>query len=1468
MEAWQNDPVAPPQSGGWQSDPVVPAPKMPDTSGVQRMARANLAAPKPDSEETDAAKPEPIQTPAQRLDTAMGMPVAAMLSGGDNTSIPQAIRKHYVDTVQSGGADTFHDFMQTALHAVVPIASRIANPAESAENTAGSVGKVAAAGLEGIGKGYEEGKIFPTPISSNVFSLLGTAANAPFQSMASVFRGFQNVAAQTGIETGLPQAGKEIALLPEELMGTEGINMHLPPEVAPRPTGPWDNLPGHEALRSTVAKVTGKPIEAVTSSDIDQTIAEGAKAKDVPAAKDFQAVATVTGADVNTLHSIYTDTGVKPDQVFEDAQRDPAVAADVANGKVPKAYDHLREPNPEILPDEAERLQVTRDEGARAFNVVDEQGDHVQTGFNSYEEAKQYIDDKKEEPIGREPAEWSERPNIPSSEGLASELKPPAVTEANTIGPELRSASVIPASKIGKPTSLRTFLSNNGAKFNENHELISINRNGEKVSGPEAIEYAHEIAKEQGYLSKNETDRLAVLANELQNLLTERNGGKEAFRDADADRVAKIREAVESRRNLDPAKIEHEAHLAGLDTEIVKGETAKQRTARLLRGLQEFYKDQEGSGTPDILRKAIGESIKTVEKYAGKLSGGLFDKLGEGYIKTFRPELMGDKALRADAYMAKYKAARQEAENSFYSQSAAQKTMWDKKSPDERMDWITDHETGRWNEEDDPDHARFQALLDATFKQEKESIGTDAEKGYRDNYLPMQFEDPEAVKKYFSDENMIKKYGASWFTKKREFNLIQDAIRAGFKLKSDNPEVMLTSRLLAGHNMVATMDLLKDMESSGIAKKATIFGIDKKIAKSEIAIKDLEDKYKAASDKINDPRQMRWDFADPAVSKYMKLIEKRLDTLKTRLDAFNKEKAENTLSPAQMQEIKGGFRVIGPDSKVWNIHPEVAPLWKNAMEMKGLYEREGVIGDAYRAYTAGKAIWTATKLGLSLFHPVHVAMIDLASDIAGAADHLIQGGGFSELATKENLPNLGITKETFKAQDHPAVAAWKTAPEARTPEQQQMVSRMIEGGFKPTMSARDTIHFKENFDKAINGMGVNNLRLLGTAVQLPGKLMAPFFEHWIPGMKSEIYLKRYQDALDRDPSLASDAGRRGEVARQIAKDTDRTYGEMNNDVQFWNRNVRDSFNAAFISGGWKLAQIYNVRGLLQPLKIAHDFLTTGEFNKADITFNMLHAYAYTGLTLATGAAINTILGNPIGTAKDDVWAMVKNLVAPQTGEKNPDGTPIRLNQPAFAKEAYNLAHEINTKGLLAGSGSFLYRQTLMPGIADTLSNQDFTGRELISDPTDLHQWMNAGWDTISPITFSAMEKADAKHSPIGKVAGFLGFPMAGAYINQTPFEQKVIYTYDQQNPPKGDVYSQKLKAELREAIAEKDNKSAEETKQKMKEHGLSDRQISNAEKVYTKPFVESAWKKLSSQDQKRLIESASDEEKAKFIVKQ
>lgn len=113
---------------------------------------------------------------------------------------------------------------------------------------------------------------------------------------------------------------------------------------------------GTSALQGIIGPKIGKPPEAVTQEDINQVISTAFK-NQAPTAQEFKDHALVMfghdgeAAGVETLHTIYKETGVTPTQVFEDAKNNPAVASDISSGKVPAAYDSFKE-SPDATPQE------------------------------------------------------------------------------------------------------------------------------------------------------------------------------------------------------------------------------------------------------------------------------------------------------------------------------------------------------------------------------------------------------------------------------------------------------------------------------------------------------------------------------------------------------------------------------------------------------------------------------------------------------------------------------------------------------------------------------------------------------------------------------------------------------------------------------------------------------------------------------------------------------------------------------------------------------------------------------------------------------------------------------------------------------------------------------------------------------------------------------------------------------------
>lgn len=136
---------------------------------------------------------------------------------------------------------------------------------------------------------------------------------------------------------------------------------------------------GYEDLKPMIAEATGKPVESITPQDIDQVISTAFKDK-APHAQDFTNVATVLeggeniDAHTDTLHNIYKETGVAPDQVYSDAQENPQIASDIADGKVPSAYDHLRSLSEDTGIEKGESVSGEIPEGEQENPAVPNEG--------------------------------------------------------------------------------------------------------------------------------------------------------------------------------------------------------------------------------------------------------------------------------------------------------------------------------------------------------------------------------------------------------------------------------------------------------------------------------------------------------------------------------------------------------------------------------------------------------------------------------------------------------------------------------------------------------------------------------------------------------------------------------------------------------------------------------------------------------------------------------------------------------------------------------------------------------------------------------------------------------------------------------------------------------------------------------------------------------------------------------------
>ena len=269
----------------------------------------------------------------------------------------------------------------------------------------------------------------------------------------------------------------------------------------------------------------------------------------------------------------------------------------------------------------------------------------------------------------------------------------------------------------------------------------------------------------------------------------------------------------------------------------------------------------------------------------------------------------------------------------------------------------------------------------------------------------------------------------------------------------------------------------------------------------------------------------------------------------------------------------------------------------------------------------------------------------------------------------------------------------------------------------------------------------------GTIMQT---LTAPVFDHWIPAMKLGAAYRQMHSWLDANKMAGPEE--KWAMARQIVKDVDNRYGELNQDTLFIPRLAKQLANQALVSTGWVYG---SYRGFLGALGI--DIERPGVWNKIHFQTSM-----------ATGV-IGTVVGYALMNAVEqhlrgqpDVWqtgTLLHDLSAYLTGYFNKDGSPERGSSPSELKEIFDLGTIIaktiadpgsvgvNTMDYILGKANTFWQ--LFHGVT---TDEDGIGHH-ISD-------MPGGWpkyikETLSPIFLEQIFHAKA-NSGFGTISGLLG----------------------------------------------------------------------------------------------------------------
>ena len=519
------------------------------------------------------------------------------------------------------------------------------------------------------------------------------------------------------------------------------------------------------------------------------------------------------------------------------------------------------------------------------------------------------------------------------------------------------------------------------------------------------------------------------------------------------------------------------------------------------------------------------------------------------------------------------------------------------------------------------------------------------------------------------------------------------------------------------------------------------------------------------------------------------------------------------------QLVRRGWRAINaPDRKQWVIHPDIQPLWKNAVEAKGLWQAEHLGGSMFRGWMALKNAWVPVKLAMSAFHPLHVLHINYSNGMALGWDQVVKGkdpigalktvaegfygplqaapgatagaiagtvlgtgvgmpvwggiaGSMAGAATYGALRRAGIVSEV----PHPgktARKAWQTKPSLQTADQKAMVALMTDGGFVPQLSEQMKIGAKRQlavaFQKALRKeAGPRDWRRMVTATMRRGieKLQAPIFEQWIPNLKAAAYLNQTAALLKRRPELLTYHNDRRVALRAIAKSIDNRFGEMFYGGLFWNRYLKDSAIGSFLSLGWNLGfvrefggaameTVTRPLGLLPPLKPGA--------SRRDIR-NATNKIAFAIAYMASSALILGMMS----MLMDDEHKAPEGLdfIFPRIGGVNPDGSPRRVTNMSYIREIPMLLKHIQERGgdWLTGTAELLWNKLMFEPFSELLNNRDYYGYNIWDENAPKYQQIWQGlrhtFGDQNPMALSgAKHAADLSGKPLPSASEAIEHP--------------------------------------------------------------------------------------------------------------
>lgn len=626
----------------------------------------------------------------------------------------------------------------------------------------------------------------------------------------------------------------------------------------------------------------------------------------------------------------------------------------------------------------------------------------------------------------------------------------------------------------------------------------------------------------------------------------------------------------------------------------------------------------------------------------------------------------------------------------------------------------------------------WRAMLDKAYATEKQ-FGSIAE--YVSNYVPHIFKDVAGAQNFINSR--IKQLGPTWFQKNRSFDLIEQAMRAGFELKYKNPADLITHRLMASEDMklkVGTLHKLEDIQTAYQTQNLT--------AKQAARTRHWT--------KVNAPDHSEWRISPEITPLWNNAIEakglwSREDTLGSAFRGWMKLK--NVWVP-----VKLAISAFHPLHVVANVN--IAENIARGLSEPGFMGKVKGVGEG---------------LKLSLTDPLFSLPLE---KLPLVGQHL-QSGAIGQYSGK-------WMRQAKAKEEH-----------LRTADEKLWAGLYNEGGVSPQMSEQLRISAKRDLTLALAELKAGNGAFKG--VEIPRvvfhglrrtveHMQGWMFEEMIPNLKAAQYMRSVEQLLRNDPSLIHDGVSRRVALRAIGKSIDNRFGEMFYGSLFWNRTLKDASIGSMLSLGWNLGQVREGGGVITNLALR----TGGRGNRMqklvyDSTNKGAYVSSYVGLSMMTAGAISYAMSGNLPTGLDYTF--------PRAGGNNPDGSPRRMSTMFNTREVPMLTSHIQEQNsVLGGLMSMLWNKMILTPITDAISNKDFFGNQLY-DP-DAPWYMKAlqlidseMGATFNPIAVSGHQRVREQGGGKVDVAmSYAGFGPAPAYISRSAIQNRITHAFGKYGP--------------------------------------------------------------------------------------